>query len=134
MNLFILKINNNPNLLRNITLGVEVRDTCWYAPIALQQTIELIRDAISPNTKQPQAGCLKEDVAVNKSAIYPNILISVVGPASSSIALQVQNLLQLFSIPQIGYSTTLKDLSDKSRFASFMRVVPSDFYQAQVCL
>lgn len=57
-----------------------------------------------------------------------------VGPASSSIALQVQNLLQLFSIPQIGYSTTSKDLSDKSRFSTFMRVVPSDYYQAQVMI
>ena len=78
--------------------------------------------------------CGKEEIAVNKSAALPNILISIVGPASSSIALQVQNLLQLFSIPQIGYSATSKDLSDKSRFATFMRVVPSDFYQAQVYL
>lgn len=44
----------------------------------------------------------------------------------------MQNLLQLFSIPQIGYSTTSKDLSDKARYSTFMRVVPSDYYQAQV--
>lgn len=48
------------------------------------------------------------------------------------LLIQVQNLLQLFSIPQIGYSTTSKDLSDKARFSTFMRVVPSDYYQAQV--
>lgn len=59
-------------------------------------------------------------------------LVGVIGPASSSIAIQVQNLLQLFQIPQIGYSTTSKDLSDKSRFSYFLRVVPSDYYQAQV--
>ncbi|KAB7507759.1 Metabotropic glutamate receptor 5, partial [Armadillidium nasatum] len=44
----------------------------------------------------------------------------------------VQNLLQLFRIPQVGYSATSKDLSDKSRFSYFLRVVPSDYYQAQV--
>ncbi|KAJ9574280.1 hypothetical protein L9F63_026075, partial [Diploptera punctata] len=59
-------------------------------------------------------------------------LVGVIGPASSSVAIQVQNLLQLFHIPQIGYSTTSKDLSDKNRFSYFLRVVPSDYYQAQV--
>jgi hypothetical protein len=59
-------------------------------------------------------------------------LVGVIGPASSSVAIQVQNLLQLFQIPQIGYSTTSKDLSDKNRFSYFLRVVPSDYYQAQV--
>ncbi|EJY57740.1 AAEL017068-PA, partial [Aedes aegypti] len=63
---------------------------------------------------------------------FRHTLIGVIGPGSSSVALQVQNLLQLFSIPQIGYSTTSKDLSDKARYSTFMRVVPSDYYQAQV--
>ncbi|KAK9744035.1 Nine Cysteines Domain of family 3 GPCR [Popillia japonica] len=61
-------------------------------------------------------------------------LPQVLGPGASSVALQVQNLLQLFQLPQIGYSTTSKDLSDKSRFSYFLRVVPSDYYQAQVIL
>lgn len=47
---------------------------------------------------------------------------------------QVQNLMQLFQIPQVGYSATSLDLSDKSRFSYFMRVVPSDYYQAQVMI
>ena len=44
---------------------------------------------------------------------------------------QVQNLLQLFDIPQIGYSATSRDLSDKHRFRYFVRVVPPDELQAQ---
>jgi len=43
----------------------------------------------------------------------------------------VQNLLSLFNIPQIGYSATSKDLSDKSLYRYFMRVVPSDKLQAR---
>ena len=59
-------------------------------------------------------------------------------------------MLQLFDVPQIGYSATSKDLrlmiinleasslvsaftfSDKSRFGYFFRVVPSDYYQVRV--
>lgn len=41
-------MSRDPNLLPNITLGVEIRDSCWYAPVALQQSLEFIRDAISP--------------------------------------------------------------------------------------
>jgi hypothetical protein len=44
------RINNDPMILPNVTLGVEIRDSCWYAPVALQQSIEFIRDSISPAT------------------------------------------------------------------------------------
>ncbi|KAJ9592653.1 hypothetical protein L9F63_015668, partial [Diploptera punctata] len=43
------RINSDPTILPNVTLGVEIRDSCWYAPVALQQSIEFIRDAISPS-------------------------------------------------------------------------------------
>ena len=72
----------------------------------------------------------------------------MVGPGSSTNTIQVQNLLQLFNLPQIGYSATSRDLryeqemsnkdsyhrysSDKSRFGYFFRVVPSDYNQARV--
>lgn len=190
------QINNDPSILPNVTLGVEIRDSCWYAPVALQQSIEFIRDAISPSTSAETCSVDQQVSPINryefpppppvfglsacqepcKSILYlriflfliivltmeagrafetsktcfvlqpkerrslrPNAvkgrrapLVGVIGPASSSVAIQVQNLLQLFQIPQIGYSTTSKDLSDKSRFNYFLRVVPSDYYQAQV--
>lgn len=130
------KINQDQELLKNIKLGVEIRDSCWYAPIALQQTIELIRDSIVPHQSKSTLNEKYSQCSNNSTIeIHENddsTLIGIVGPASSSIALQVQNLLQLFSIPQVGYSTTSKDLSDKARFSTFMRVVPSDYYQAQV--
>ncbi|KAI6079274.1 Metabotropic glutamate receptor 5-like protein [Aix galericulata] len=58
-------------------------------------------------------------------------IVGVIGPGSSSVAIQVQNLLQLFNIPQIAYSATSMDLSDKTLFKYFMRVVPSDAQQAR---
>lgn len=129
------KINNDNFLLPNLKLGLEIRDECWYAPVALQQSIELIRDAITPSSSSPVDTCNNmPETQFNQNEKYRGPLIGVVGPGSSSVALQVQNLLQLFHIPQVGYSTTSRDLSDKSRFNYFQRVVPSDYYQAQAML
>lgn len=41
-------------------------------------------------------------------------------------------MLQLFHMPQIGYSATARDLSDKQKFPYFMRVVPPDDRQVRV--
>lgn len=131
------EINADPHLLPNITLGYHIMDTCWYAPIALRQTIELIRGSISSKDEKCNVSTTTTTTTTTSSsnnATHKNTLIGIVGPGSSSIALQVQNLLQLFNIPQIGYSTTSRDLSDKSRFNTFLRVVPSDYYQAQVMI
>lgn len=40
-------INADPKILPGIKLGVEIRDDCWYAPVALEQTLEFIRDAVA---------------------------------------------------------------------------------------
>lgn len=40
--------------------------------------------------------------------------------------------LSLFQIPQISYASTSVELSDKTRFGFFSRVVPPDNFQAQV--
>ncbi|XP_063697705.1 metabotropic glutamate receptor 1-like [Culicoides brevitarsis] len=135
------EINADPTILPNITLGYQILDTCWYAPIALRQTIELIRGTedekcTSKNVTVAQKAIQKHASSATKAnnATFKNTLIGIIGPGSSSIALQVQNLLQLFSLPQIGYSTTSRDLSDKARYNTFLRVVPSDYYQAQVMI
>lgn len=56
------------------------------------------------------------------------LLLSSIKPS------QVQNLLQLFNMPQVGYSATSRDLSNKNFFKYFLRVVPSDKLQAQVLI
>jgi hypothetical protein len=45
--------------------------------------------------------------------------------------MQTHNILQLFEMPQIGYSATAKQLSDKEKFKYFTRVIASDTQQAQ---
>ncbi len=122
------EINKNPTILPNITLGSDIRDSCWYPPVALEQSIDFIKNSIASleakkNLSHPgQERCGTQ---------YDKPIAGLIGPGSSTVTIQVQNLLSLFQIPQIGYSATSKDLSVKSLYEYFLRVVPSDKLQAQ---
>ncbi|XP_056138940.1 metabotropic glutamate receptor 5b [Lampris incognitus] len=136
------RINADPRILPNITLGCEIRDSCWHSAVALEQSIEFIRDSLVSSDEADEFGgggvwggggggtmrCA-DPLATPMRGKKP--IVGLIGPGSSSVAIQVQNLLQLFNIPQIAYSATSMDLSDKSLYKYFMRVVPSDAQQAR---
>nr|XP_005280474.1 metabotropic glutamate receptor 1 isoform X1 [Chrysemys picta bellii] len=129
------KINSDPVLLPNITLGSEIRDSCWHSSVALEQSIEFIRDSLISirDEKDGISRCVPDSLPQHQSRTKKPIA-GVIGPGSSSVAIQVQNLLQLFDIPQIAYSATSIDLSDKTLYKYFLRVVPSDTLQARAML
>ncbi|XP_034999407.1 metabotropic glutamate receptor 1 isoform X1 [Hippoglossus stenolepis] len=129
------RINTDPNLLPNISLGCEIRDSCWHSSVALEQSIEFIRDSLISirDDKDGSKWCI-DGTPSNQPPPTKKPIAGVIGPGSSSVAIQVQNLLQLFNIPQIAYSATSIDLSDKTLFKYFLRVVPSDVLQARAML
>jgi hypothetical protein len=67
----------------------------------------------------------------NEDRIYKRKIAGVIGAASSSVSIQVANLLRLFQVPQISYASTSPELSNKERFPFFSRVLPSDKLQAE---
>lgn len=123
-------INSNPKILPNITLGWDIRDSCWYSPIALEQSIDFIKtsiasmDEVTRNDSLPACGTARKGKPI----------AGLIGPGSSQNTIIVQNMLQMFHIPQIGYSATSMDLSNKNLYKYFLRVVPSDTYQAQALI
>uniref|UniRef100_A0A8C6KNB4 Metabotropic glutamate receptor 5 n=1 Tax=Nothobranchius furzeri TaxID=105023 RepID=A0A8C6KNB4_NOTFU len=122
------RINADQQILPNITLGCEIRDSCWHSAVALEQSIEFIRDSLVSSDEAEEWGGLNPSATPMRGK---KPIVGLIGPGSSSVAIQVQNLLQLFNIPQIAYSATSMDLSDKSLYKYFMRVVPSDAQQAR---
>lgn len=122
------RINNDPYILPNITLGCEIRDSCWNSAVALEQSIEFIRDSLVSSDEAEEWGggspwggtggggttmkCADPSATPMRGK---KPIVGLIGPGSSSVAIQVQNLLQLFNIPQIAYSATSMDLSDKVR-------------------
>lgn len=66
---------------------------------------------MSNEEEESQGRCTAEGGSLLVQGKKP--IVGLIGPGSSSVAIQVQNLLQLFNIPQIAYSATSMDLSDK---------------------
>lgn len=126
----IEQINNDSSILPGIILGYDIRDSCWYSPIALEQSIDFIKDSIA-GMEAEETNFTTGDQCTKDSE---KPIAGLLGPGSSSNTIQVQNLLQLFEIPQIGYSATSMDLSNKNLYEYFLRVVPSDEYQAEAML
>ncbi|XP_072181619.1 metabotropic glutamate receptor 8-like [Diadema setosum] len=124
------KINADPKLLPGIDLGAVILDTCSRDTYALEQAMEFVAstttridlDAFTcPNGSRPEYE-------------PPQPTVAVVGAAASPVSSMVANILRLFKIPQVSYASTSPELSDKSRYDYFLRVVPPDTYQAQAML
>ncbi|CAG7820054.1 unnamed protein product, partial [Allacma fusca] len=77
--------------------------------------------------------CMDGSPAKFKQGKFDRV-IGVIGGQSSSVSIQVANLLRLFQIPQISYMSTSPQLSNRERFPYFFRTVPSDVNQAHAIL
>uniref|UniRef100_A0A8C4NPC1 G-protein coupled receptors family 3 profile domain-containing protein n=1 Tax=Eptatretus burgeri TaxID=7764 RepID=A0A8C4NPC1_EPTBU len=110
----IEKINKNPNILPNITLGYIIYDSCYVVPKALEASLAFVRRRAWPNAKG-------DDVCTPHA---------IIGSSESTISVTVARLFGLFYVPQVSYHSTCKCLSDKVQFPSFQRTVPSHAYQA----
>ncbi|RDD46595.1 Metabotropic glutamate receptor 2 [Trichoplax sp. H2] len=144
------QINNNQNILPNITIGFDIRDTCSSASHALEESLDFViyshledkrrRNALlgnicgkdftpSSNTYYQSPEVRNQTVASSFSAI-PNIA-AVIGGRSSRVSIAVASLLSNFDIAQISYASTSRLLSDTIQYKSFFRTVPTDENQAK---
>ncbi|XP_063891716.1 metabotropic glutamate receptor 1, partial [Helicoverpa armigera] len=117
--LALQSINADAALLPRLHLGAELRDSCWAPATALRQTIHLLREAIAPpDAPAAPSACSPVSSACRNTSQHKPVdqppprmraearpaddapLLAVLGPGASAAAVQVQNLLQLFSIPQ----------------------------------
>uniref|UniRef100_A0AAR2JLJ0 G-protein coupled receptors family 3 profile domain-containing protein n=1 Tax=Pygocentrus nattereri TaxID=42514 RepID=A0AAR2JLJ0_PYGNA len=120
------RINNDHELLPNITLGARILDTCSRDTHALEQSLTFVQALIEKDgtdVKCPDGG--------TPMITKPERVVGVIGASSSSVSIMVANILRLFKIPQVSYASTAPELSDNTRYDFFSRVVPPDTYQAQ---
>ncbi|XP_077368714.1 metabotropic glutamate receptor 4-like isoform X1 [Festucalex cinctus] len=120
------RINNDNELLPNITLGARILDTCSRDTHALEQSLTFVQALIEKDSTDVK--CLSGGPPI---ITKPERVVGVIGASASSVSIMVANILRLFKIPQVSYASTAPELSDNTRYDFFSRVVPPDTYQAQ---
>ena len=121
----IHEINRDKNLLPNVKLGAEIRDTCGLKTKALDESLKFILDSWTLRSRpQQNEQCLKNTTDV----------VGVVGASRSTLSIEVAKLLRLFKVPQVSYASTSTELSNENKYSYFARTVPSDSLQALAML
>ncbi|XP_031203287.1 G-protein coupled receptor family C group 6 member A isoform X2 [Mastomys coucha] len=117
-----IEMVNNSTLLSGVKLGYEIYDTCTEVTAAMAATLRFLS----------KFNCSRETVIFqcDYSSYLPRVK-AVIGAGYSEISMAVSRMLNLQLMPQVSYESTAEILSDKVRFPSFLRTVPSDFYQTK---
>ncbi|XP_024940332.1 metabotropic glutamate receptor 7 isoform X2 [Cephus cinctus] len=120
------EINGDSELLPNTTLGALILDSCSSETYALDQSMEFVRSYMNQDMSEYKCENGKPPIYVPHKPVT-----GVIGASFSVVSIMVANILRLFKIPQLSYASTSIELSDKSRYEYFSRVVPPDNFQAQ---
>ncbi|EDO42815.1 predicted protein, partial [Nematostella vectensis] len=130
----IAEINNRKDILPNITLGFDIRDSANDVHNALNASLDFVLPLSDPTTNKNTSKSSHGDtcICLSKNSIMTRRVSAVIGGAGSTISKAVNNVLSMNNIPQISYSSTSPALSDKTFFPSFLRTIPPDYIQAEV--
>ncbi|KAM5171752.1 extracellular calcium-sensing receptor-like [Mantella aurantiaca] len=110
------EINNNPNILPNVTLGLQAYDSCNVLQLNVKATLQITTGL---NTAIPNYRCISNSP-----------LAAVLGPSISTHSMTIAHILGLARFPQISQWSTSPLLSDRRKFPSFFRTVPTDAFQS----
>ncbi|XP_072247811.1 extracellular calcium-sensing receptor-like [Leuresthes tenuis] len=115
----IEEINNSTDLLPGISLGYDIYDTCGSIARSVKVALALTNgiDNVSSTSVAP---CTR-----------PAQVQAIMGETSSSPSTAIATVIGPFHIPLISHFSTCACLSDKTKYPSFLRTVPSDYYQSR---
>ncbi|KAL1256614.1 hypothetical protein QQF64_012159 [Cirrhinus molitorella] len=111
------EINKNPNLLPSITLGYHLYDNCVMLGMAFRAAISLASGT--------------EESFSNLNCTGPPPVIGIVGDSSSTVSIAISSILGLFRVPIVSHYATCSCLSNRKKYPSFFRTIPSDAFQVR---
>ncbi|XP_034755787.1 G-protein coupled receptor family C group 6 member A [Etheostoma cragini] len=109
---------NAAGFLPGVHLGYIVCDTCSYASKALGDVAYLLEGNGTLNVK------------CNYTDFRPEVKI-ILGALNSDVSIALAGLLNVFMVPILSSTSSAPKLSDKLRFPSFIRTIPSDKHQSK---
>ena len=98
-----------PDLLPNITLGYDIRDTCLSEKIGLNKSVDI--------------------VLANYSESCPPMLLppvmAVIGPLESYVSIQVTKFFHIFWLPQVSYASSSTALNNRNTYSYSFATYPA---------
>ncbi|XP_030650326.1 extracellular calcium-sensing receptor-like [Chanos chanos] len=113
----IEEINNSTALLPDVLLGYKIYDTCSSVAMGVKVAITMVNG--------------NEDVGPDSSCTKPAQVQAIIGDTASSPCRAIATSIGPFSIPIISHYATCECLSDKTKYPSFLRTIPSDYHQSR---
>lgn len=133
------KINSDSTLLKDLTLGYDIRDTCNSENIGLDESIDLIITGSQLDIESCQSAATVS-MGLNGTGdkmsnfVLPSPTVGLVGAASSQVSVPVASLARLFQTPQVSYASSSAILSNRDRYGFFYRTIPPDNLQARAMI
>ncbi|XP_043121043.1 extracellular calcium-sensing receptor-like [Puntigrus tetrazona] len=115
--IFAIEEINNSTLLPGVSLGYKIYDSCGSIAQAIFSGMALMNGY--------------EETLSDTSCSRPSAVHAIVGESNSSPTIGLASLVGPFSIPVISHFATCACLSNKKRYPSFFRTIPSDYYQSR---
>ncbi|TDH14819.1 hypothetical protein EPR50_G00024620 [Perca flavescens] len=115
------EINRNSNLLPNVTLGYSLYDNCLKLGIGLRAALSL-------------ASGQEEKVVLDETCVGTPPILGIVGDSSSTSSIAISTVYGLYRVPLVSYFATCSCMSDRQKFPSFFRTIPSDAFQVRAMI
>ncbi|XP_076002451.1 extracellular calcium-sensing receptor-like [Genypterus blacodes] len=109
------EVNRQPTLLPNISLGYRILNSCSSPTNTLRAALTL-----SHGTENTES-----------TTMCPPTISALIAEEASSQSIAVAGALGPFKVPVVSYFSTCACLSDKRKYPTFFRTIPSDYYQAK---
>ncbi|XP_044059694.1 extracellular calcium-sensing receptor-like [Siniperca chuatsi] len=115
------EINRNSNLLPNVTLGYSLYDNCVKLGIGFRAALSLVSGQ-------------EEQFILDETCVGTPPVLGIVGDSSSTRSIAISSVLGLYRVPMVSYFATCSCLSDRQKFPSFFRTIPSDAFQVRAMI
>ncbi|XP_026889028.2 extracellular calcium-sensing receptor-like [Electrophorus electricus] len=111
------EINNSSSLLPGVSLGYKIYDTCGSTAVGVRMAMALMNG--------------NDNTVLDEPCTKPAQVQAIIGESYSSVSMAVTKTIGPFSIPLISHYSTCECLSDKRKYPSFLRTIPSDYHQSR---
>ncbi|KAM6988155.1 extracellular calcium-sensing receptor-like [Tautogolabrus adspersus] len=115
------EINKNSNLLPNLTLGYSLYDNCATLVVGFSAALSLVSGR-------------EEQFMIQENCLGTPPVLGIVGDSFSTFSIATSDVIGLFKLPMVSYFATCSCLSNRKRFPSFFRTIPSDAFQVRAMI